>query len=50
MEIKELVEKDKSFDEETFLTKINNKNKKIYNSITLNELENVKHFMTEEFE
>lgn len=48
MRIDELVEKDKSFDKATFITKANNIIKKIYNSITLNELENIKHFMTED--
>ena len=48
MKIEELVEKDKSFDEGSFITKVTNMIKKIYNSITLDELDHVKHFMTEE--
>lgn len=47
MELKELVQKDKSFNSELFISKANNMIKKIYTAITNNELEKVNHFISD---
>ena len=45
MEIKELAEKDISFQVDDFLAKANHRIKRILNSVSFNELDKVKHFM-----
>ena len=40
---------DNNIDETLFLTKANNRIKKIYNSITLDEVDEIKHFISDEF-
>lgn len=47
MTIQELVLKDKSFNGELFISKANNMIKRIYTAITLNELEKVDHFISD---
>lgn len=40
---------DNNIDETLFLTKANNRIKKIYNSITLDEVDKIKHFISDDF-
>ena len=47
MDVKELVQKDKTFSSELFISKANNMVKRLYNAITLNELEHVDHFISD---
>lgn len=47
MTLEELREKDQDFNASLFISKVNNMLKKIYNAITLNELDTVKHFLSE---
>ena len=47
MTIKELVQKDKTFNSEIFISKANNMIKKIYTAITNNELEKIDHFISD---
>ena len=47
MTLEELREKDQDFNASLFIGKVNNMLKKIYNAITLNELDTVKHFLSE---
>ena len=47
MNVKELVQKDKTFSSELFISKANNMVKRLYNAITLNELEHVDHFISD---
>lgn len=47
MNIKELVQKDKTFSSEIFISKANNMIKRLYNAITMNELEHVDHFISD---
>lgn len=47
MTIEELVREDKSFNRELFISKANNMVKRIYTAITLNELEKVDHFISD---
>ena len=48
MTIAELVQKDNSFNSSIFISKANNMIKKLYNSTTLDELDNVDHFASDE--
>ncbi len=48
MTLEELIEKDKSFNSSSFLSKANNMIKKTYNAVTLNQLETIKHFLSNE--
>ena len=47
MNVKELVQKDKTFSSELFISRANNMVKRLYNAITLNELEHVDHFISD---
>ncbi len=47
MTIDELMEKDKDFTSSSFISKANNKIKKIYNAITLNQLDTINHFLSD---
>ena len=48
MTISDLEKKDKNFSEDVFISKANSRLKKIYNAITLNEVNSVKHFMSDD--
>lgn len=47
MTVEELTERDKSFNQSLFTSRANNMVKKLYNSITLNELDKVDHFVSD---
>jgi len=47
MTVEELMEKDKNFNQSLFTSRANNMVKKLYNSITLNELNTVDHFVSD---
>ena len=47
MTLDELVKRDSSFNSSTFISKVNNMVKKLYNSTTLNELDKVRHFASD---
>ncbi len=48
MTIEELVQKDSSFNSSIFISKANNMVKKLYNATTLDELDSVDHFASDE--
>lgn len=48
MTIEELVEKDSSFNSSIFISKANNMIKKLYNAITLEELDTINYFASDE--
>ena len=47
MTLDELVKRDSSFNSSTFISKVNNMVKKLYNATTLNELETVDHLVSD---
>lgn len=47
MTIEELSLKDKGFQENKFITRVNSRIKKVFNAITLNKVESVQHFMSD---
>lgn len=47
MTLDELVKRDSSFNSSTFISKVNNMVKKLYNATTLNELDTVDHFASD---
>ncbi len=47
MTVEELVKKDSSFNSSIFISKANNMIKKLYNSVTLDELDTVDHFASD---
>ena len=48
MTVNDLSRIDSDFEESIFITKVNSRIKKIYNAITLGDVDTVKHFMSDE--